>query len=60
MCPQGRCCVVLAFLSLGGSHVAPRLSSEIPDPPISGPDHLPLPSCWGLHFSSPRVASLES
>ena len=44
------------FLSVGGSHVAPRPNPEIKGPPTYAPHRLPLHSGAGLPFSSLLVA----
>lgn len=42
------------FLNLDGSHMAPRLNSEIPSPPFSGPCYLLLPGCWSFPSHHPK------
>ena len=42
------------FLNLDGIHTAPRLNSEIPSLPFSGPCCLPLPGSWSFPSHHPK------
>ena len=55
--PTGLLPYGLGFLSLGGSHVAPTLNSEILGPPISSPHCLPLLGGFPSHHPEWLFAS---